>query len=95
MSLLKAELEILSLHEKLDELREMKWSELITALHKKSSDVAAAASPTDVRQGYALPVTFFFNGPGYARGSGSAQSFWAKGRTGGIAHSTRPFHGKA
>ena len=27
---LKAELEILSLHEKLDELREMKWSELIT-----------------------------------------------------------------
>lgn len=26
---LKAELEILSLHEKLDELREMKWSELI------------------------------------------------------------------
>src|SRR6185503_11395260 len=28
--ILKAELEILSLHEKLDELREMKWSELIT-----------------------------------------------------------------
>jgi uncharacterized membrane protein len=27
---LKAELEILNLHEKLDELREMKWSELIT-----------------------------------------------------------------
>ena len=27
---LKAELEILSLHEKLDELREMKWSELMT-----------------------------------------------------------------
>ena|ERR1051325_9306276 len=27
---LKAELEILSLHEKLDELREMKWAELIT-----------------------------------------------------------------
>jgi len=27
---LKAELEILSLHEKIDELREMKWSELIT-----------------------------------------------------------------
>ena len=27
---LKAELEILSLHEKLDELREMKWSELIS-----------------------------------------------------------------
>ena len=27
---LKAELEILSLHEKLDELREMKWGELIT-----------------------------------------------------------------
>ena len=27
---LKAELEILSLHEKLDELREMKWTELIT-----------------------------------------------------------------
>lgn len=27
---LKAELEILRLHEKLDELREMKWSELIT-----------------------------------------------------------------
>ena len=27
---LKAELEILSLHEKIDELREMKWTELIT-----------------------------------------------------------------
>ena len=27
---LKAELEILSLHEKIDELREMKWAELIT-----------------------------------------------------------------
>ena len=27
---MKAEVEILSLHEKLDELREMKWSELIT-----------------------------------------------------------------
>jgi uncharacterized membrane protein len=27
---LKAELEILSLHEKVDELREMKWAELMT-----------------------------------------------------------------
>ena len=30
-------------------------AQAITALHKKSADVVAAASPTDVRQGYALP----------------------------------------
>ena len=30
LAVLKAELEILSLHDKVDELREMKWTELIT-----------------------------------------------------------------
>jgi uncharacterized membrane protein len=32
---LKAELEILSLHEKLDELRDQKWTELITMQQKQ------------------------------------------------------------
>jgi len=38
---LKAELEILSLHEKIDELREQKWSELIT-MQQKQIDLLTA-----------------------------------------------------
>jgi len=47
---LKAELEILSLHEKLDELREMKWSELITMQQEQASIVDAVNEGASIRR---------------------------------------------
>jgi hypothetical protein len=40
------------------------------ALHKKFHQLNVAASPPDVRQGYALPDDLSFSMAGYALGSG-------------------------
>jgi len=43
-----------------------------TALHKKFHQLNVAASPPDVRQGYALPDDLSFSMAGYALGAGLA-----------------------
>jgi hypothetical protein len=55
------------------------------ALHEMSlQNSGAAASPPDVRRGYASPFTSKLR-MGCALGSGSAPRLWAKGRTRGQA----------
>ena len=59
-------------------------SQMVPRLCTKSRPGSTtAALPPDVRQGYALPGEVLFQLAGYARGSGLAQSFRAKGRTRG------------